>query len=188
MIVEGTFINPGKAKNNIERAAEMFAVHGDFLLRIFKKELNEQDAHDLWQNLFLSLTTKPVSVNISNVRGYLYRAAVHDIVDFKRNLKLHRRKIDEYSEVARQRKSDRSPVQQLISIESVNEAFRQIKNNLPPSVGQVVLNKYRKQLSHREIAEKMNIKKTTVDRYLSVGTKMMGQVHDQAEGDKHEHV
>ena len=186
--MEGTFINPGKAKNNIERAAEMFAVHGDFLLRIFKKELNEQDAHDLWQNLFLSLTTKPVSVNISNVRGYLYRAAVHDIVDFKRNLKLHRRKIDEYSEVARQRKSDRSPVQQLISIESVNEAFRQIKNNLPPSVGQVVLNKYRKQLSRREIAEKMNIKKTTVDRYLSVGTKMMGQVHDQAEGDKHEHV
>ena len=128
--------------------------------------------------------TKSIPPNTPNVRSYLYRAAVHDIIDFKRGLKLHKKKIDEYSELSRRTHSGRSPVQRLIGLETVTEAFKQIEKNLPPAVGQAVLHKHRKQLSHREIAEKMNIKKETVDRYLSVGTKMMEQIQDQIEGDK----
>jgi RNA polymerase sigma factor (sigma-70 family) len=180
--VTGSHLNPVKARTNIANVAEIFAVHGDFLLRVFQKELNEQDAHDLWQNLFLTLTTKPMPANTTNIRSFLYRAAIHDIIDFKRRARLHEKKSDEYAQLLRQKKSERSPLQQLIGIESVTEVFRKIEENLPPAVGQVVLHKFRKQLTHRQIAEKMNIKKETVDRYLSVGTKMMEQI----EGDSHE--
>ena len=173
-------MNPGKAKQNVEKVAEMFTTHGDFLFRVFRKELSEQDAHDLWQNLFLTLTTKPIPPHTTNIRRYLYQAAVHDIIDFKRQAQMHVRKIDEYSEITRKTQYDRCPVDQLIGIESVKEAFKKIEETLPPSVGQAVLHKFQKQLSRRQIAEKMNIKKETVDRYLSVGTKMMEQI----EGDK----
>lgn len=169
-------INPGKAKSNIETVAEMFAVHGDFLLSVFKKEVNDQDARDLWQNLFLTLTTRTAPVNKKNVRRFLYQAAVHDIIDFKRRTQLHEKKNNEYADIARRTQSSRSPLQQLIGIESVAEAFKKIEENLPPTIGQVVLHKFRKQLSRRQIAKKMNIKKQTVDTYLSVGTKMLVQL------------
>lgn len=169
-------INPGNAKSNVETVAEMFAVHGDFLLSVFRKEVNDQDARDLWQNLFLTLTTKSVPANEKNVRRFLYQAAVHDIIDFKRRTKLHEKKNNEYADLARRTQSSRSPLQRLIGIESVAEAFKKIEENLPPTIGQVVLHKFRKQLSHRQIAKKMNIKKETVNTYLSVGTKMLEQL------------
>jgi RNA polymerase sigma factor (sigma-70 family) len=171
--VTDSHINPGKAKSNIETVAEMFAVHGDFLLSVFKKEVSDQDASDLWQNLFLTLTTKSVPPNKKNIRRFLYQAAVHDIIDFKRRTQLHEKKNDEYADIARRTQTARSPLQQLIGIESVAEAFKKIEENLPPTIGQVVLHKFRKQLSHRQIAKKMNIKKETVDTYLSVGTKLL---------------
>lgn len=175
-MVTDNYIDPAKAKSTVESVAEMFAVHGDFLLSVFKKEVNDQDAHDLWQNLFLNMTAKSVPVNRKNVRRFLYQAAVHDIIDFKRRDQLHKKKNDEYADIARRTQSSRSPLQQLIGIESVAEAFKKIEENLPPTVGQVVLHKFRKQLSRRQIAKKMNIKKETVDTYLSVGTKMMEQL------------
>lgn len=169
-------MSPGKAKQNVENVAEMFATHGDFLFRVFRKELSEADAHDLWQNLFLSLITKPVPAHTTNIRRYLYQAAIHDIIDFKRSAKTHERRIGEYSTTLQRTQYDRGPVEQLIGIESVKDAFKKIEENLSPAIGQAVLHKFRKQLSHREIAEKMNIKKETVDKYLSVGTKKMEQI------------
>jgi len=169
-------INPGKARSNVEAVAEMFAVHGDFLLSVFKKEVNDQDARDLWQNLFLTLTARSAPIYRKNVRRFLYQAAVHDIIDFKRRTKLQEKKTDEYADIALRTQSFRSPLQQLIGIESVVEAFKKIEEHLPPTIGQVVLHKFRKQLSHRQIAKKMNIKRETVDTYLSVGTKMMEQL------------
>ncbi|MDH4202922.1 MAG: sigma-70 family RNA polymerase sigma factor [Phycisphaerae bacterium] len=171
-----SYINPGKAKSNVEAVAEMFAIHGDFLLSVFKKEVSDHDARDLWQNLFLTLTTRSTPVNRKNVRRFLYQAAVHDIIDFKRRTRLHEKKNNEYADIARRTQSSRSPLQQLVSIESVAEAFKKIEENLPPTIGQVILHKFRKQLSHRQIAKKMNIKKQTVDTYLSVGTKMLVQL------------
>ena len=187
-ILASETINPVETRENVAKAAEVFARHGDFLLRVFRKKLREQDAYDLWQDLFLTLTARPIPAGTQNIRGYLYRAAVHDIIDFKRDCRRCEKVFNKSLEKNLPSNAAGNPVQQLIGIETVTEAFRKIEENLPPAIGQAVLHKYRKQLSHREIAEKMNIKKKTVDRYLSVGTKMMEQIQDQIEGDKHEPI
>jgi RNA polymerase sigma factor (sigma-70 family) len=169
-------MNPGKTKQNVEKVTEMFAIHGDFLFCVLRKELSEDDARDLWQNLFLTLITKPVPSHTTNIRRYLYQAAVHDIIDLKRRAQMHKKKVNEYLDMAPKTQYDRCPVEQLIGIESVREAFKKIKGTLPPTVGQAVLHKFQEQLSRREISEKMNIKKETVDKYLSIGTKMMEKI------------
>ena len=169
-------INPGEAKSNVQAVAEMFEVHGDFLLGVFKRQVNDQDARDLWQNLLLNLTTKSLPADRKNIRRFLYQAAIHDIIDFKRRTQLHQKKNIEYADIARRTRTSRSPLQQLIGIESIAQAFKKIEQKLPPTVGQVVLHKFCKQLSHHQIAKKMNIKKQTVDTYLSVGTKMLEQM------------
>jgi RNA polymerase sigma factor (sigma-70 family) len=171
-----------EAKQNLEKVAEIFKAHGDFLLSVFQKKLKEQDARDLWQNLFLSLLSRPVPADIANVRGYLYRAAIRDIIDFKRGLKLNQQKMDEYSHMTSQT-TDRSLIHNLVVHETIIEAFMHIESSLPPAVRRAMLHKHTRHMSHREIAEHMNIKKETVDRYLSVGTKMMEQIQDQITGE-----
>ena len=174
------------SQQNTQKAAELFSAHGDFLLNVYRRELNDEDARDLWQNLFMTLVARPVPDHVPNKRTYLYRAAVNDIIDFKRGLKLNQRKMREYLELNRQNKRQRRPVHKLIGREAILNAFKHIETNLPPAIGQALLHKYTKHMSHREIAEKMNIKKQTVDRYLSVGTKMMEQMQDKIIGEDHE--
>lgn len=177
------YINSGGIGQNVSQAAELFTVHGDFLLKIFQKNLPEQDAFDLWQDLFLSLSTKSLPEHIPNIRGYLYRMAVNDIVDFKRRKQLHREKIGEYSHMLKSDPFGKNPAEQLMDIESLSEIFRQIEQNLPSTIGQVVLDKHKNNLTHQEIAEKMNVKQETVNRYMSVGIKKIRQIQDQIIGD-----
>ena len=87
--------------------------------------------------------------------------------------------------MARQTKGERRFIHRLIGREEILKAFKQIEKDLPPAIGQALLHKHIKHMSHREIAEQMNIKKETVDRYLSVGTKMMEQMQDQITGEEH---
>lgn len=178
-------VTTGRVNDTAERAAELFSAHGDFLLNVFKKELCEQDARDLWQNLFLSLITHPVPEDIPNMRSYLYRAAVNDIIDFKRSQIRQKQKIQEYTDMVRQQEAHHTPLRGLIAQEALLKAFKKIEADLPPAVGQALLHKYSNNFSCGEIAEHMNIKKKTAYRYLSVGTKMMEQFQEQVVGDEH---
>jgi RNA polymerase sigma-70 factor (ECF subfamily) len=177
------YIKSGGVGQNVSEAAELFTVHGDFLLKIFQKSLSEQDAYDLWQDLFLSLATKPIPSEIPNIRSYLYRAAVNDILDFKRRSQLHKEKMGEYYCMLKPDQFDDSPAQHLIDIESLTEIFKHIEQNLPLTIGQVVLDKHINDMSYRQIAEKMNLKRETVNRYMSVGIKRIREIQDQVVGD-----
>jgi RNA polymerase sigma-70 factor (ECF subfamily) len=177
------YANSGELGQNIDDAAELFAVHGDFLLRIFQRNLPEQDAYDLWQDLFLSLITNPLPRHIPNVRNYLYRAAVNDIVDFRRRSQRHTEKMGEYSYWFKPDQFDDSPEQHLIDIESLAEIFGQIEQNLPATIRQAILDKHKNNMNHRQIAEKMNVKQKTVNRYISVGIKKIREIQDQITGD-----
>jgi len=177
------YVKSGGIGQNVNEAAELFSVHGDFLLRIFQKDLPEQDAYDLWQDLFLSLVTNPVPRHIPNIRSYLYRAAINDIVDFKRRSQMHKEKIGEYSYMFKSEQFDGNPAQHLMNVENLSEIFRQIEQSLPSTVGQVILDKHKNNMSHRQIAEKMNLKQETVNRYMSVGMKKIREIQDQIIGD-----
>jgi RNA polymerase sigma-70 factor (ECF subfamily) len=179
------YINSGGIGQNVNEAAELFTVHGEFLLQLFQKKLPEQDAYDLWQDLFLSLVTNPIPRHIPNIRNYLYRAALNDIVDFKRRSQLHKEKIGEYSYMLKSDQFDGNPAKRLIEGESLSEIFRQIEQSLPSTVGQVILDKHKNNMSHRQIAEKLNLKQETVEQYMSVGIKKIREIQGQIIGDKY---
>ena len=68
-------------------AVEIFLANSGFLMKILLRELQEQDALDIFQNMYIDITTKGFPDGIDNIRAYLYRAAKHDIIDFKRKSK-----------------------------------------------------------------------------------------------------
>ena len=170
-------------ERNVRKATEIFSEHGAFLMQVFRRELDEHDACDLWQNLYVSLVRNPLADNLRNVRGYLYRAANHDIVDFRRKIKLRRQKIDEYSIDRKVKKAVNDPVLAMMARESLMTAFSLVETRFPPSISQAVLYKRRDGLKNGEIAERMGIKKQTVENYLSIGTTMINEFKDEILGD-----
>ena len=167
--------------NNLTQtqAKELFLTHGDFLLSVFLRDLPEQDALDVFQDLYLNIAIKGIPENIENARGYLYQAARNDIIDFKRKTTTYKKNIHKYSQHRVNFKPDNDPADKLMRFNLLAKAFETIGKHLSPSVNQVFIQKFQHNLNHREIAEKLNLKKETVDRYLSVGTKQIQELRDQ---------
>lgn len=169
-------------------AAEVFLENSGFLMNVLLRDLPEQDAMDVFQNLYLNLTTKGLPANLENIKAYLYQAAQNDIIDFKRKSATYRKKIQHYSETAKDPKPSDNPAKKLMQFDMVMKAFDMIGKHLGPSVNQVFIQKYQHNLNHHEIAGKLKITKETVDRYLSVGTKQIQELSKHFFGDSDETI
>jgi len=181
-------VSRGKSDTTQVCAEDLFFEHGDFLMNVFLKNLPEQDALDAFQTLYLNIVMNGIPENTTNIRGYLYRAATNDIIDFKRKSSTYQKNIHNYSQHLRNSKSNNDPAEKLMRFSQLMKTFERIGKHLSPSVEQVFIQKYQHNLDHHEIAEKLNLKKGTVDRYLSVGTKQIQELHDQFFGDADEHI
>ncbi len=167
------------------QAEAAFAAHGSFLINVLKKDLPEQDAWDVFQELYLNIAIRGIPEGIDNVRAYLYRAAQNDIIDFKRK-SATQRKIIQQSLQAENPKLSENPAKKLMQFDLIMKSFEKIAKVLNPSINQVFVQKYQYNLSHHEIAEKLKIKKETVDRYMSIGTKQIQELYHQFMGDSDE--
>ncbi len=164
------------------QAEALFFEYSDFLMEIFQKHLPEQDALDIFQGLYLKVATKGFPDNIEDARGYLYRTARNAINDHIRKAEAYKNKIQGYSRQKKFAPGD-NPAKKVMRFDLLMKAFERIEKHLSPSYNQVFVQKYQHNLNHREIAEKLKIKKGTVDRYLSVGTKQIQELYDQLFGD-----
>lgn len=165
----------------LEQAGKLFSVYGDLLLELFKRKLPEEEALDVYQTLFLKIARKGFPEDLNDVKGYLYRTAINAMNDYLRKEKTYRRKILE-STNHNTFKSCANPAAEAMHRELVTKAFEEIRKSLSPSVNQVFILKYQQKLNHDEIAENMGISKGTVDRYLSVSTKLLREIprlHDK---------
>jgi RNA polymerase sigma factor (sigma-70 family) len=166
-------------------AAEAFLANSGFLMNVLLRDLHEQDALDVFQNLYLNISSKGIPHNRENVRAYLYQAAQNDIIDFKRKSATYKKNIQHYSQAAKPKIND-NPARKLMQFDLVMKAFDLISKHLGPSVNQVFIQKYKYNLNHYEIADKLKITKETVDRYLSVGTKQIQELSKYFLGDSDE--
>ena len=159
----------------------LFQEHSDFLMRVLLRSLSEQDALDVFQNLCLKAITNGFPEDIENIQAYLYRSAINAIIDHQRKSSTYSRKILEYSEQT-PKKPNNDPAKEVMRSNLLMKAFDMIQKRLSPSISQVFIGKYQDNLTHHEIAEKMNIAKGTVDRYLSVGTKQIHELYEELFG------
>jgi hypothetical protein len=64
-------------------AAEVFGKYGDEILETICFNVDDQSmANDIFQDFFISLVRKPIPQNIKDVRGYLYKVVINDVIDF----------------------------------------------------------------------------------------------------------
>ena len=153
----------------VAAVVRVFAEHGNFVRSVIRLRVRDASRReDLFQELFLKLVNQPVPGGVQNVRGYLYRAILHDAVDLAREREDEKRHLRKYA--ARTEISiHKRPSQNAITEETDERysVFANLTRQLPRREAQVVTLRYRDNFSIAEIAAAIGIDRRTVSRYLT---------------------
>jgi RNA polymerase sigma factor (sigma-70 family) len=168
--MESTGSSKGFCRENVDKAAEVFAQHGDFIRKIIDYRVNDKAwVDDIFQDIFLCLIYKPLPKDVGNVRSYLYKAITNDVYDALRRVKRYQSKVVKLSDEGHRFVIEDNPEKTLIKEEEINKMFSMIEKRLPYSEAKAITLRYRNNLDITEIAEKMNVNKRTVSKYIYLG-------------------
>ena len=176
--------NTDNYADNVNVAAEVFAEYGNFIRGVIRYHTNnDAQVDDLLQDFFLSLVYKPPPSGIENLRSYLYKAVINDIIDAVRRVERYQTQMHRYTEYFSHSVNKKYPEDAFIEIEEMNRMFRFIEERLPQSQAQVIALRYKNNCSIKEIAKKMSVNHRSVSRYISVGFKEIRRLLTVKKGD-----
>ncbi len=171
-----------KAKNesvlpsDVAGAAEIFSEYGDFIRAVIHYEVKDDArSDDLFQDFFLSLVSKPIPAGVQNVKSYLYRAIINDVVDATRRVEKYKNRVNKYANRLNYSINKNTPENALIETEETDKMFKLIEGRLRNSEAQVISLRYRDSYNMKEVAEKMHVNTRTVSRYISTGLSKIRQ-------------
>jgi RNA polymerase sigma factor (sigma-70 family) len=176
--------NRPEIRKRVGFAAEVFDRYGDEIRAIIHFNVKDNSrADDIFQEFFVSIVHKPIPTDIEDIRAYLYRAITNDVIDVSRQIKNHQDHIQKYAECRKYRVIPEDPQKTAIQTENTKKMFRLIENRLPKRQAEVIVQRYGHGLSTTDTAEKMNVNKGIVCRYLSVALKKMREFVPENEDD-----
>jgi RNA polymerase sigma factor (sigma-70 family) len=162
---------------NIEHAFQIFSEHDDFINSvIYNKVQNLEKTRDLSQNFFLSLVYSPIPPDVQNIRSFIYRAIINDIIDSRSQIERNLKNFQKYSKKMKNAINKTPSSNAYIEKEQIFEMLEMLKEQLPYSCFRAIILRYKENQSVREIAGKMGVKKASVRRYLSIGLKKLRQI------------
>jgi len=168
MILQNT--DPDKHRCDVAAAAKVFLDHKDFIREVICFHVQDEDqADDLFQDLFLSLISNPLPRDMQNIKSYLYKAITNDVIDAIHRREKYRNCIHEYAQRSSRPRSQTTPLEAVLEKEQASRVLELVKKQLPPTEAQAVYLQYRDSHNAREIAEKMGVGIATVRGYLSEG-------------------
>ena len=155
-------------------ASEVFDRYGDEIRAVIHFNVKDKTkADDIFQEFFVSIVRKPIPSGVQDIRGYLYRAVTNDVIDVSRQIKNHQDHIQKYAECRKNSEIPQDPQKTAIQMEGTKKMFQLIESRLPKREAEVLVQRYGHGLSIKDTAEKMNVNKKIVSRYLSVALKKM---------------
>jgi len=160
------------AQEKVRRAAEIFEQYGDLIRSMILFNVNDElEADDIFQDFFLSLVRKPVPPTVKDIKGYLYRAILNDVLDSARRVKSYKVRLHRYAEYVKDVQVQQGPEGVLARAEQVQRVLRLVEEHLPPHQAQAVSHRYCDGRSMHEAAKKMTVTERTVSRYICMGLK-----------------
>ena len=176
---KGTILNwdnRTEVRKRVGLAAEIFDRYGDEIRAIIHFNVKDKSrAEDIFQEFFVSIVRKPIPTDIQDIRGYLYRAVTNDVIDTSRQIKKRRDRVQKYAECRKYFVISEDPQETAIQAENTKKMFQLIENHLPKREAKVLIQRYGQGFSTTDTAERMQVDKRIVSRYLSAALKKMRQ-------------
>ncbi len=169
--------------SNLTRATEIFSLHGNFIRTVISYRIGDKNlVDDLYNDFFLSLVSKPIPLNVYNIKSYLHRAIMNDCFDAVRRIEKYQDKIQRYAKYVENSINLNPPENALIIREETEKMFRLIEEHLPSSESQAINMKYKDKLSVAEAAKEMAVKKRSISKYIAVGLNKLRRIVTEKEG------
>jgi RNA polymerase sigma-70 factor (ECF subfamily) len=163
-----------KKRKNVERASQIFFEYGDFIRSIIHTKVNDPEKEEnMVQDFFLSLVYKPMPASVRNKKSYIYRAIINDITDLRRRSERYSTHIQNFEKKIKYTINKSTPENAYINEEQISRMLRLIKEQLPDSCSEAITLRYIENMSIQEVAEKMNVKSSSVSTYISTGVKKL---------------
>jgi len=167
-------MNRTEIRKRVGLAAEVFEKYSDEIRAIIYFNVKDKSkTEDIFQEFFVTVVRKPIPSGIQDIRAYLYRAITNDVIDVSRQIKNHQDHIQKYAEFRKYSKIPEDPQKTAIQVEGTKKMFQLIESRLPKREAEVLVQRYGHGLSITDTAEKMNVNKRLVSRYLSLALKKM---------------
>jgi len=131
--------------------------------RVFRITKNLAAAEDIVQEVFISFWNHEQPQKVENPEAYIYRACINQALSFTSRDKQQAQLQKFYQE--QQPQESNSPEQQLEQQE-LEKQVQQTIDTLPPMCRQVFLLSRYEEMSHKEIADFLNISPNTVDNHI----------------------
>jgi len=152
--------------------AEIFNKYRSLLFsHVYKKIRDREEAKDIVQEVFTGLWTKRAEINQqSNLGGYLMMAVKHKVLDLVGHKEVESRYFESLStfSINYEGKTDHSIREK--QLQSIID--REIEA-LPQKMREVFLMSRVEQLSHKEIAQKLNLSEETVNTHIKRALKTL---------------
>ncbi|OQA02406.1 MAG: putative RNA polymerase sigma factor FecI [Planctomycetes bacterium ADurb.Bin412] len=151
----------------------VFEEHGDYIRKvIYFKIKNESLVDDFFQECFLSLIQKPIPCqNIKDIKSYLFKVIHNDIIDAARRIQRYQTSLSHYLEEIKKAPQKEYPETALIQNEESDKILSWLKKHLSAREAQAIILRYRENCTNREMAQKMGVKASSVNRYICIGLK-----------------
>ncbi len=148
-----------------EFVARLFKLYGQDLFRFLRNRLRGPDVEDVAQETYVHLLQSAQADVIQNPRAFLFKTASNLIVDRARYRKVRER----YAETHEDPDAGISRLpepEDAAHFECQFERFQEVLNELSPLCRHAFLLNLVDGLSNAEIAERLDVSKRTVERYM----------------------
>ncbi len=155
------------AQQNVRSASHIFARHGTFILTVIRSKVqNPTVVEDLYQDFFLMLVANPIPQDVKNIKGSCQGTIEIHITDALRRRGIYRKHLHHYPGIDARPAPDHDAE---LPHEEIDNLFHLIDQKLPPAHARALNLKYKKHMNLRQIAEKMDVEKKSVIKYISSG-------------------
>ncbi len=176
--------NRTEIRKRVGLAAEVFNRYGDEIRAMIHFNVKDKSkADDIFQEFFVSIVRKPIPSGIQDIKAYLYRAITNDVIDVSRQIKCQQDHIKKYAECRKHSVIPEDPQNTAIQTENTKKMFYLIESRLPKREAEAVIQRYGQGFSTTDTAEKMNVNKRNVSRYLTAALRKMREFVPENEDD-----
>lgn len=145
---------------------------------------HEQDAEDMYQELYLWLVCNP-PLALTNVLAYLSKVIRSRATDAARRTISYSASVSRYAAFRRDDVAEKEPEDVLIQSEQLQRMTKLIESALPPHAAQAILERYIGERTMTETAAKLGVNERTVSHYCCTGLKKIRQLIDEGKIEMH---
>ncbi len=166
-------------RENVKIASEIFDEYGASIQNMLRCHgLSEQDAEDIYQNIFVALVRHPPSHDKS-LSAYLKTVVRNHVRDFYRRALSRRGFVERYASLQKAVVASKESGDGFDRMEQEHQVMELLEDALPPYMAQVLIERYRHGENIDRIASKLGVEKRSVSRYCCTGLQRLRHLLDR---------